>query len=100
MDCIHVKTLDLYPDLITQWADLYSPKCRNNICDSVSFRLLHLTKFHQYFGFRGTECSDEEISLSFQFFNTVRYLIGGYNYSLQDIENGVLRANRKGMGKR
>ena len=34
----------------------------------------------------------------FQFFNTVRYIIGGYEYSLQDIENGVLRANRKGVG--
>ena len=36
----------------------------------------------------------------FQFFNTVKYLIGGYMYSLQDIENGVLRANRKGVGKK
>ena len=26
-------------------------------------------------------------------------MIGGYAYSLQDIENGVLRANRKGVGK-
>ena len=34
-----------------------------------------------------------------QFFNNVRYLIGGQVYSLQDIENGVLRANRKGVGK-
>lgn len=34
-----------------------------------------------------------------QFFNTVRYIIGGHAYSLQDIENGVLRANRKGVGK-
>ncbi|XP_045158695.2 uncharacterized protein LOC123524512 isoform X2 [Mercenaria mercenaria] len=34
----------------------------------------------------------------YKFFNTVRYIIGGHQYSLQDIENGVLRANRKGMG--
>ncbi|KAL4235616.1 hypothetical protein ACF0H5_004011 [Mactra antiquata] len=34
----------------------------------------------------------------YKFFNTVRYVIGGEPYSLQDIENGVLRANRKGMG--
>lgn len=34
----------------------------------------------------------------YKFFNTVRYIIGGYLYSLQDIENGVLRANRKGIG--
>ena len=37
--------------------------------------------------------------LIFQFFNTVRYIIGGHEYSLQDIENGVLRSNRKGVGK-
>ena len=34
----------------------------------------------------------------YKFFNTVRYIIGGYSYSLQDIENGVLRGNKKGMG--
>lgn len=34
----------------------------------------------------------------YKFFNTVKYLIGGYTYSLQDIENGVLRSNRKGVG--
>lgn len=34
----------------------------------------------------------------YKFFNTVRYIIGGHAYSLQDIENGVLRANRKGVG--
>ncbi|XP_076462011.1 uncharacterized protein LOC143294531 [Babylonia areolata] len=34
----------------------------------------------------------------YKFFNTVKYIIGGYEYSLQDIENGVLRANRKGVG--
>lgn len=34
----------------------------------------------------------------FQFFNTVKYIIGGHEYSLQDIENGVLRANQKGVG--
>lgn len=35
----------------------------------------------------------------YKFFNTVRYIIGGHEYSLQDIENGVLRANRKGVGQ-
>ncbi|CAD5115554.1 DgyrCDS4518 [Dimorphilus gyrociliatus] len=35
----------------------------------------------------------------YKFFNTVRYIIGGNEYSLQDIENGVLRANRKGVGQ-
>ncbi|KAK7485253.1 hypothetical protein BaRGS_00023504 [Batillaria attramentaria] len=34
----------------------------------------------------------------YKFFNGVKYIIGGYEYSLQDIENGVLRANRKGVG--
>ncbi|XP_021375341.1 uncharacterized protein LOC110464448 [Mizuhopecten yessoensis] len=34
----------------------------------------------------------------YKFFNTTRYIIGGESYSLQDIENGVLRANRKGVG--
>ncbi|XP_071117898.1 uncharacterized protein [Haliotis cracherodii] len=34
----------------------------------------------------------------YKFFNTVKYMIGGYPYSLQDIENGVLRGNRKGVG--
>ncbi|ELU10998.1 hypothetical protein CAPTEDRAFT_203097 [Capitella teleta] len=34
----------------------------------------------------------------YKFFNTVQYIIGGQTYSLQDIENGVLRANRKGVG--
>ncbi|XP_056018682.1 uncharacterized protein LOC125670590 isoform X2 [Ostrea edulis] len=34
----------------------------------------------------------------YKFFNTVRYIIGGHAYSLQDMENGVLRANRKGVG--
>jgi len=33
-----------------------------------------------------------------QFFNNMKYIIGGELYSLQDIENGVLRANRKGVG--
>ena len=28
----------------------------------------------------------------------MQYIIGGHAYSLQDIENGVLRANRKGVG--
>ncbi|KAK6188137.1 hypothetical protein SNE40_004387 [Patella caerulea] len=35
----------------------------------------------------------------YKFFNTVRYIIGGHLYSLQDIENGVLRGNRKGVGQ-
>ena len=35
----------------------------------------------------------------YKFFNTMQYIIGGQVYSLQDIENGVLRANRKGVGK-
>lgn len=34
----------------------------------------------------------------FQFFNTASYIIGGYLYSLQDIENGILRGNKKGVG--
>ena len=34
----------------------------------------------------------------YKFFNTVRYIIAGQTYSLQDVENGVLRANRKGVG--
>lgn len=34
----------------------------------------------------------------YKFFNHSRYIIGGHSYSLQDIENGVLRANRKGVG--
>ncbi|KAL5016161.1 hypothetical protein ScPMuIL_005750 [Solemya velum] len=34
----------------------------------------------------------------YKFFNTVKYLIGGHTYSLQDIENGVLRGNRRGLG--
>ena len=35
----------------------------------------------------------------YKFFNYTSYTIGGYMYSLQDIENGVLRANRKGIGQ-
>ena len=35
----------------------------------------------------------------YKFFNNTKYLIGGIDYSLQDIENGVLRANRKGVGQ-
>ncbi|XP_057314242.1 uncharacterized protein LOC130655492 isoform X2 [Hydractinia symbiolongicarpus] len=34
----------------------------------------------------------------YKFFNTVSYVIGGYNYSLNDIENGILRSNRKPIG--
>ncbi|XP_057708169.1 uncharacterized protein zgc:152951 isoform X2 [Corythoichthys intestinalis] len=35
----------------------------------------------------------------YRFFNYVSYLIGGEVYTLQDIENGVLRGNRKGVGQ-
>ena len=35
--------------------------------------------------------------IRYKFFNNVSYVIAGHNYSLNDIENGVLRANRKGM---
>ncbi|XP_030845992.1 uncharacterized protein LOC593247 [Strongylocentrotus purpuratus] len=34
----------------------------------------------------------------YKFFNYVSYIIGGQLYSLNDIENGVLRANRKPIG--
>nr|CAB3262454.1 uncharacterized protein LOC100179648 [Phallusia mammillata] len=34
----------------------------------------------------------------YKFFNRCRYVIGRHAYSLQDIENGVLRSNRKGVG--
>ena len=34
-----------------------------------------------------------------QFFNTSSYMIGGHQYSLQDIEHGILRGNRKGPGQ-
>lgn len=34
----------------------------------------------------------------YKFFNTVCYTIGGLQFSLQDIENGVLRSNRKALG--
>lgn len=33
----------------------------------------------------------------YRFFKTVSYVVGGCNYSLNDIENGILRGNRKGM---
>ena len=33
----------------------------------------------------------------YKFFKNVSYVIAGHNYSLNEIENGVLRANRKGM---
>ncbi|XP_065182359.1 uncharacterized protein LOC135813068 [Sycon ciliatum] len=33
-----------------------------------------------------------------KFFNTSCYTIGGHVYSLQDIENGILRGNKKGVG--
>ncbi|XP_038057106.1 uncharacterized protein LOC119728784 isoform X2 [Patiria miniata] len=35
----------------------------------------------------------------YKFFNRTCYIIGGHIYSLQDIENGVLRSNRKGIGQ-
>ncbi|KAH9523512.1 hypothetical protein Btru_040194, partial [Bulinus truncatus] len=34
-----------------------------------------------------------------KFFNDSKYIIGGSAFSLQDIENGVLRANRRGVGQ-
>lgn len=37
--------------------------------------------------------------LVFQFFNYVSYLIGGEVFTLQDIENGVLRGNRRGVAQ-
>ncbi len=33
-----------------------------------------------------------------QFFNVVSYIIGGRVYTLNDIESGILRANRKPVG--
>ncbi|KAJ3591718.1 hypothetical protein NHX12_006850 [Muraenolepis orangiensis] len=35
----------------------------------------------------------------YRFFNYVSYLIGGEVFTLQDIENGVLRGNRRGMAQ-
>ncbi|GCC33438.1 hypothetical protein chiPu_0011907 [Chiloscyllium punctatum] len=35
----------------------------------------------------------------YKFFNSVSYVIGGEVYTLQDIENGVLRGNRKGIAQ-
>ncbi|XP_007557200.1 uncharacterized protein LOC103141471 isoform X1 [Poecilia formosa] len=35
----------------------------------------------------------------YKFFNYVSYLIGGEVFTLQDIENGVLRGNRKGIAQ-
>lgn len=35
----------------------------------------------------------------YKFFNNSSYIIGTLEYNLQDIENGVLRANRKGVGQ-
>ncbi|KAG7503475.1 hypothetical protein JOB18_039234 [Solea senegalensis] len=35
----------------------------------------------------------------YRFFNYVSYLIGGEVFTLQDIENGVLRGNRKGLAQ-
>lgn len=36
-------------------------------------------------------------AIFFQYFNTISYKIGGYNYSLNDIENGLLRGNQKAV---
>ena len=33
-----------------------------------------------------------------QFFNTVNYIIGGHSFGLNQIENGILRSNRKAIG--
>uniref|UniRef100_A0A8C1KD43 Zgc:152951 n=1 Tax=Cyprinus carpio TaxID=7962 RepID=A0A8C1KD43_CYPCA len=38
-------------------------------------------------------------SVVLQFFNYVSYFIGGEVFTLQDIENGVLRGNRKGVAQ-
>ncbi|KAL0183810.1 hypothetical protein M9458_019506, partial [Cirrhinus mrigala] len=35
----------------------------------------------------------------YRFFNYVSYFIGGQVFTLQDIENGVLRGNRKGVAQ-
>ncbi|XP_041066707.1 uncharacterized protein zgc:152951 [Carcharodon carcharias] len=35
----------------------------------------------------------------YKFFNSVSYVIGGEVFTLQDIENGVLRGNRKGIAQ-
>eukprot|EP00112_Aurelia_sp_Birch-Aquarium-sp1_P013372 Seg2837.2 transcript_id=Seg2837.2/GoldUCD/mRNA.D3Y31 product="DEP domain-containing mTOR-interacting protein" protein_id=Seg2837.2/GoldUCD/D3Y31 len=34
----------------------------------------------------------------YKFFNVVSYVLGGHVYSLNDIENGILRSNRKPLG--
>jgi len=34
----------------------------------------------------------------YKFFNTISYTIGGYTFALNEIENGVLRSNRKPIG--
>ncbi|XP_023325564.1 uncharacterized protein LOC111699192 [Eurytemora carolleeae] len=34
----------------------------------------------------------------YKFFSSVSYVIGGFLYSLNDIENGILRSNRQSMG--
>lgn len=43
--------------------------------------------------------TDHHGSLYFQFFDKTSYIIGGHMYSLNDIENGVLRANKRGALK-
>lgn len=34
----------------------------------------------------------------YKFFNTVNYIIGGHSFGLNQIENGILRSNRKAIG--
>ena len=38
------------------------------------------------------------MNICFRFFSSVSYVIGGLVYSLNDIENGILRSNRQSMG--
>ena len=38
------------------------------------------------------------VSCNLQFFYRVSYIIGGRVFSLNDIESGILRANRKPIG--
>ncbi|XP_066563635.1 uncharacterized protein LOC136751744 [Amia ocellicauda] len=43
--------------------------------------------------------SPQNVWQRYRFFNYVSYLIGGAVFTLQDIENGVLRGNRKGVAQ-
>ncbi len=38
------------------------------------------------------------VPIVLQFFNSVSYIIGGRVFSLNDIESGILRSNRKPVG--